>query len=87
MKKLHISCPICSKFKIIPVPRDVFNIDEGSLLKLPITRGLICQHQFICVIDYNFSIRDYEIPKSDQEFTQWRSKSTLSDGRLEFNFF
>ena len=87
MRKLHISCPICSKFKIIPVPREVFNIDEGSLLKLPITRGMICQHQFMCVIDYNFSIRDYEIPKNDQEFTQWRIKSSNSHFHFEFNFF
>lgn len=87
MRKLHVSCPICSKFKIVPVPREVFNIDEGSLLKLPITRGMICQHQFMCVIDYNFSVRDYEIPKNDQEFAQWRSKSASANERYEFSFF
>ena len=61
MKKIHVVCPTCNKSKRIKVPPEIFQVDEGSLLKLPIRRGQICEHQFALLIDYNFSIRDYEV--------------------------
>ncbi|MCF2139058.1 MAG: hypothetical protein K9W44_03280 [Candidatus Lokiarchaeota archaeon] len=65
MRKILIVCPICNKSKRIPVPESIFHIEEGSLLKIPIKKNTICSHEFILIIDYNFSIRDYEIDKDE----------------------
>jgi hypothetical protein len=66
MKRINVVCPICSKFKRMPVPKEVFDIDEGYLLKLPVESGTICPHEFLVVLDYNFSVRDYEILSEQQ---------------------
>ncbi|MHA1519059.1 MAG: hypothetical protein ACTSRK_02640 [Promethearchaeota archaeon] len=68
MRKIHIVCPKCNRSKRIPVPNEIFNIEEGSLLKLSIPKGLICDHQFVLLIDYNFSIRDYDL--GEQEYAE-----------------
>jgi hypothetical protein len=87
MKKLQICCPICSKFKLLPVPKEIFDIDEGSLLKLPIQKGIVCAHSFLCVIDYNFSIRDYEIIKTDEDFQKYQQKANRLNKLWTFNYF
>ena len=86
MRKLNVVCPICSKFKRILVPQEVFEIDEGYLLKLPIHKGQVCDHFFIVILDYHFSVRDYEIiPK--QDFDQnYRTKKEVPM-LLDFSFF
>ena len=66
MKKIHVVCPICNKFRRLPVPPEIFEIDEGALLKLPVRSGVVCNHQFIVLLDYHFSIRDYEVPPIEQ---------------------
>ncbi len=66
MRKIHIVCPKCNRSKRIPVPNEIFNVDEGALLKLSIPIGLICEHQFVLLIDYNFSVRDYDL--CEQEY-------------------
>ncbi len=64
MRKLHLVCPVCGKNRRIPLPESVFNHDEGYLLRVPIHRGVVCTHPFIAVLDYRFSVRDYEVPES-----------------------
>ena len=68
MKRINVVCPICSKFKRMRLTKEVFEIDEGSLLKLPIRKGQICDHEFLIVLDYHFSIRDYEVPTERNNF-------------------
>ncbi len=68
MRKINVVCPICSKFKRYALSKDVFNIDEGYLLKLPICKGEVCDHEFLVVLDYNFSVRDYEIPNERNNY-------------------
>jgi hypothetical protein len=87
MRKLHIVCPICSKFKRIPIPVEIFNIDQGNLLKLPLGKGTICEHQFIAVIDYHFAVRDYEIPKNDADFKKILHNDAMNQNTAEFSFF
>ncbi len=87
LKKIHIICPICSKNKRILIPEDIFEIDEGSLLKYPINQGIICSHQFILVLDYNFSIRDYEIPKSSIVFKTYFNKTKEQNLLYDFSLF
>lgn len=87
MRKLNVVCPICSKFKRIPVPQDIFEIDEGYLLKIPIRKGEVCDHFFVVILDYNFSVRDYEIPQNEQEFAQnYQSKKKIP-AMIDFSFF
>lgn len=86
MRKIRVICPICNSSKRIEIPLEIFNIDEGSLLKLPIRKRLICEHSFIILIDYNFSIRDYEIPKTEGEFKQLISKSITKEKSFEYFF-
>ena len=78
MKRINVICPVCQKFKRLEVPRKIFNIDEGYLLKLPIDRGEVCTHEFLVLLDYHFSIRDYEIP-NDQPRADHESRN-LSEG-------
>ncbi|MHA1601653.1 MAG: hypothetical protein ACTSVU_09430 [Promethearchaeota archaeon] len=88
MKKINIICPICSKFKRIQVPKEIFEIDEGSLLKIPILPGDVCEHKFIVILDYQFSIRDYEVINSDQKFDRYLNKGQKSSiEELEYDFF
>ncbi len=72
---------------MLPVPREIFDIDEGSLLKLPIKAGVVCQHSFLCVIDYNFSIRDYEIIKTEDDYEQYRQKADKLNKTWNFSYF
>lgn len=74
MRKISIMCPICSKFKRMEIPAYIFDVDEGSLLKFPIKSGEICEHNFIVILDYHFTVRDYEIPKSHDEIIKYYKK-------------
>ena len=87
MRKLNVVCPICSKFKRIPVPQDIFEIDEGYLLKLPIHKGQVCNHFFVVILDYHFSIRDYEIPPSENEFARTYQHKRNIPTLIDFSFF
>jgi hypothetical protein len=87
MRRIQIVCPICSKSRRIQIPPDVFEIDEGSLLKLPLQGGIVCPHDFIVVIDYNFAIRDYEVPKSAKEFESIQSKLKKGVKIADFSYF
>jgi len=87
MRKLQIVCPICSKSKRIEIPPEIFNIDEGSLLKVPIKSGLVCPHSFMMLIDYNFSIRDYEIISNPKEFEAMMRKSQKKSKVVHFSYF
>ena len=88
MRRINVVCPICSKFKRLPVPREIFEIDEGYLLKLPIEKGTICDHEFLVVLDYNFSIRDYEIPQERNDFLKkYFSRDKSSCPPVDFSFF
>ncbi len=66
VRKLHLICPVCGKNRRIPLPNDIFKHDEGYLLKVPIHRGVVCDHAFVAVLDYRFSVRDYEVPESGE---------------------
>ncbi|MHA1719665.1 MAG: hypothetical protein ACTSWX_06910 [Promethearchaeota archaeon] len=87
MRKIHLICPICHKNKRISVPDKIFNIDEGSLLKMPIEKDEICPHQFIAVIDYNFSVRDYEIVDDDEIFQYYLEKIHTEIPTYDFSFY
>jgi len=87
MKKIHIICPICQKNKRILIPDKIFNKDEGSLLKLPIEKDEICPHQFIAVIDYNFSVRDYEILDNDEIFQFYLEKTHKQIHAYDFSYY
>ncbi len=87
MRKLTIICPICSRRKKIPIPFEIFNIDEGFLLKLPIQKGIVCNHKFIAIIDYHFKIRDYEILEKDEDFQEYQSKSKENRNPILFSSF
>ena len=87
MRKLHVVCPVCTKFKRLPMPREIFEIDEGALLKLPIRKGVVCDHEFLVVIDYNFSIRDYEVPNRQHNLDGYFNKATSKDEAFEFSYF
>lgn len=84
MRKLHIICPTCNRSKRIPIPEEIFQLDEGSLLKLKISKGKICEHQFMLLIDYNFSIRDYEI--AENEFSKLNENHNLNPDLSIFDF-
>jgi hypothetical protein len=83
---LNVVCPICSKFRRIPVPQDIFEIDEGYLLKLPIHKGQVCDHFFIVVLDYHFSVRDYEI-SNESDFAQNYQQKKVIPSLNDFSFF
>lgn len=87
MRKIHIICPVCFKNKRVSISDKIFNIDEGSLLKLPFKKGEICSHQFIAIIDYNFSVRDYEIIKNDFDFQIYKKKIYEPIKSFDFSFF
>ena len=87
MRKLHVVCPICLKSKRIGIPVEIFNIDEGSLLKMPIKPGVICDHAFIMLIDYNFAIRDYEVISNPKELENILTKSKGKNERVSFSYF
>lgn len=83
---MNVVCPICSKFRRIPVPQDIFEIDEGYLLKLPIHKGQVCDHFFIVVLDYHFSVRDYEI-SNESDFAQNYQQKKVIPSLNDFSFF
>ena len=85
MRKLNVVCPLCSKFKRITIPSYIFNIDEGCLLKLPISENTICSHKFIAILDYNFNIRDYETNISDEDFSIYQNKIKMRE--ISFTFY
>ena len=87
VKKLSIVCPICLRHKRIGIPPEIFNIDEGSLLKLPISKNMICEHSFVALIDYHFKIRDYEIIKSNDEYEKYCKKSQKEKDLAIFSLF
>ena len=88
MKRLHIVCPVCSKFKRLPVSEDIFDFDEGSLLKLPINKGKMCAHEFLVILDYNFSVRDYEVPSERNNFLKKYFQGTRTNRpAADFSFF
>ncbi|UYP46343.1 hypothetical protein NEF87_002628 [Candidatus Lokiarchaeum ossiferum] len=84
MRKVRIICPVCSKSRRITLSDDIFNFDAGSLLKFPIKSGTVCSHQFIIIMDYNFSIRDYEIITTEQELTQFHRLEKKNISLYEF---
>jgi hypothetical protein len=84
MRKLNVVCPICSKFKRVSIPSYVFNIDQGSLLKLPILDNEVCKHKFLVILDYHFKIRDYEVNLSDDEFSKYVKEAKKKE--LQFSF-
>lgn len=87
MRKIHLICPICHRNKRIIIPDKIFNKDEGSLLRLPIEKNEICPHQFIAVIDYNFSVRDYEIVEDDETFQFYLRKTHKQISACEFSYY
>ena len=84
MRKVRIVCPVCFKAKRIALSDDIFNYDVGSLLKFPIRNGIVCSHQFIIIMDYNFSIRDYEIITTAKELIQFHSLEKKHSSLYEF---
>lgn len=84
MKKIHVVCPICGKSKFMPIPRDIFTVDEGYLLKYPIRAGEICDHKFICCVDYNFKIRDYETGAGIEKYF---TASTQKPSAADYSYF
>ncbi len=87
MRKIHLVCPICKKSKRIYIPDKIFNKDDGSLLKLPVEKFEICPHQFIAVIDYNFSVRDYEIVENDEIFQFYLKKIHKPISAYDFSYY
>jgi hypothetical protein len=85
MRKIHVVCPICMKSKRLMVPLEVFDNDQGSLLKLPMESGVVCNHRFVVVLDYHFSIRDYEV-LSERDFAQFIAHSHKYSAN-DFQFF
>ena len=84
MRKIIITCPICLKNKRVELPLNIFEIDEGSLLKYPIDKNIVCSHRFIILLDYNFSIRDYEILKNKKIFEEYLSKINIPISNLDY---
>lgn len=87
MRKIQIVCPICQKSKRIPIPWEIFNIDEGSLLKHPIRSGEICDHSFLILLDYQFSIRDYEIPGPNTDIKKYFEKLEKNSKGFDFAYY
>jgi hypothetical protein len=87
MKKLHVVCPICSKSRRLSVPKEIFDIDEGALLKLPIRNGVICEHDFLILVDYHFSIRDYEVPNPRNNISDYFEGKKKEFDMAEFSYF
>ncbi|MHA1693801.1 MAG: hypothetical protein ACTSUG_00955 [Candidatus Helarchaeota archaeon] len=87
MRKIHLICPICHRNKRIIIPDKIFNKDEGSLLRLLVEKNEICPHQFIAVIDYNFSVRDYEIVENDEIFKLNLNKSHKQISAYDFSYY
>lgn len=87
MRKVQVVCPICQKSKRIPVPWEIFNIDEGSLLKIPFRAGMICEHTFLALLDYQFAIRDYEIPGPNTDIEQYFKRAEGPTDNLDFSYF
>ncbi|MHA1475178.1 MAG: hypothetical protein ACTSQ5_08325 [Promethearchaeota archaeon] len=87
MRKIHLICPICHRNKRIIIPNKIFNKDEGSLLRLPVEKDEICPHQFIAVIDYNFSVRDYEIVENDKLFQYHLEKNRKQISAYDFSYY
>ena len=84
MRKINVVCPICFKFKRVSIPPYIFNIDQGSLLKLPILHNEVCKHKFLVILDYHFKIRDYEQNLSDDEFLKYELEAKKKE--LQFSF-
>jgi hypothetical protein len=86
MRKIHVVCPICSASKRMAIPPEIFDVDQGYLLKIPIFPGNVCEHRFVAVLDYNFSIRDYETP-AEKEFNQIFDRKKRNKPEVDFSFF
>ncbi len=84
MRKIQIVCPVCAKTKRIKISEDVFNFDFGSLLKFPIKKNFICNHQFLVIMDYNFSVRDYEILNTSHKIARYPSIDEINTELYEF---
>ncbi len=87
LKKILIVCPVCSKSRRIAIPHNIFDVDEGYLLKFPIRKNLICSHEFLVVTDYNFSIRDYEIPSETNDLTHYFEEKQKPLDVADFAYF
>lgn len=87
MRKIQVVCPICQKSKRIPVPWEIFDIDEGSLLKIPLRSGEICEHTFLALLDYQFAIRDYEIPGPNTNIEEYIKKAEKNANFFDFAYF
>ena len=87
MRKIHLICPICNRNKRIIIPDKIFNKDEGSLLRLPVEKNEICPHQFIAVIDYNFSVRDYEIVENDKILQFHLNRTHKQVSAYDFSYY
>jgi hypothetical protein len=87
MRKIHVVCPICSKSRRLPISKGIFDIDEGALLKFPIKKGVICEHEFLILVDYNFSIRDYEVPNKRNDLSEYFEGKKKGFDVCEFSYF
>ena len=79
MKKINVVCPKCGKFKRLEITNDIFDYEEGSLLKFPIRTGMVCDHEFIAILDFHFSVRDYEIPLNQTEYDHYFNRKKESN--------
>jgi hypothetical protein len=57
-KRVNVVCPVCSKSKQIPIPKDIITKPEG-LTTLSVPPNIVSQHGFQLYLDQNFLIRGY----------------------------
>ena len=58
-KKVRIICPVCSKKKFVPIPKEKVEGSKSGATAIFIPTNLVCEHEFYAYLDKNFAVRDY----------------------------
>ncbi|MFX0179077.1 MAG: hypothetical protein ACFE78_02750 [Candidatus Hodarchaeota archaeon] len=60
-KEIEVTCPACSKVKVIKVPIRIFTQKKFGTIKIQVPQGGVCkEHQFIVFVDTKGVIRGYD---------------------------
>jgi hypothetical protein len=83
-RKIVVKCPECHRVKRVTIPEDFLDelLVRGELLVLRLRPGDVCQHRFNALLDWHFSLRDYEFPVGPAE-----EKMVPRPRELVFDFF